>query len=511
MIKINTATSKIIAPDGSLASGTLTVWPNTSYEYNELAGRRKVAAHKISRQITDGLLATALALPPTRGANHDTEGVYYFAKFRTVGVEWTEYWDIAADGPAELEITDIVRVNTSQTPALVLVPGPPGQGGGLQSGLSVFTGLNDTTPEGFTALDFTIDKGWKFLSGWGGNYSYPNVIYVDIDGVIRPVFYEHDSQCIAYWNTSTNAYDLVLALYEFSTLNSYVQIEHLLNIYYVWDGEAFFWRQSGEGFIRKSNAYPNLPFVRESRLININDVLYMINKNGIRSYNPALDIADNAILDTTVLSYDPETGDLITNSAVDWEVGDFIQFNSDWTTEILSKTSDTEYTIGIEYGITENDTAGFYSRPSCLTDLVYDPEQQLLGGRFIMPVVDGDNIYIIGGKWDGSPQAKVHIYNITANTLTEQPYTVAGRYEYIWPSQPVGDYIYAAGNDISNEWDFQAVKINYKTGEVVRLPDLPASVSSFTILEGERIYVRTNNKGLYSFDANNIYRLIRKD
>lgn len=121
MITIKTENSKITNPDGTLFNGILEITPNTHFEYTETDGsRRKVSKNPIIVNIENGKIQNK-NIAPTRNANHDIEQIYYKVRYKSGTKEFFEYWDIPADGPQEIEITEINTLQTSENDKTIYI------------------------------------------------------------------------------------------------------------------------------------------------------------------------------------------------------------------------------------------------------------------------------------------------------------------------------------------------------------------------------------------------------
>lgn len=141
MKTIVTITSIVRLLDGTPANGTITITPNSAFEYDEGLERRKIPVFPITREIKNGLLLTPLSLAPTSGANHDHANITYIAKwtFPIPGSSakpksFTEIWVIPQTAPATIELTSIENVQTGAGLPPILkgekgddgLPGTPG-------------------------------------------------------------------------------------------------------------------------------------------------------------------------------------------------------------------------------------------------------------------------------------------------------------------------------------------------------------------------------------------------
>jgi hypothetical protein len=114
MITIQTVTSKIRDPNGTLSSGKITVQASEAFECQDAGSPLKITTEKIEVTIASGAV-TAFTLAPTYGASHDKTGLYYIARFYTTSASWTEYWVIDGAGAASLEITSVIQTTPSST------------------------------------------------------------------------------------------------------------------------------------------------------------------------------------------------------------------------------------------------------------------------------------------------------------------------------------------------------------------------------------------------------------
>lgn len=138
VITIRTQTSRIITPDGELATGVLVVQPNAEFEFDGEGGRKLVSPSAVRVAFTEGELDEPLVLAPTKGAGHDRTGILYTATFeahnaaqRKIGV-WTQYWELdEATIESPIEITAVPLVSVDDLPAYIVVDevGPQGPQG----------------------------------------------------------------------------------------------------------------------------------------------------------------------------------------------------------------------------------------------------------------------------------------------------------------------------------------------------------------------------------------------
>lgn len=150
MITIETDTSRIINPDGSLASGTIIINPVDSFEFTETDdSRKKVSTEPIQETFEDGVLDTSFEIAPTLNADQNKSNLYYAVEFITNSANWTEFWVIDANGPTTLEITDVTEVIVDQVASTTdFIP---------SDDVSVEP-IADGIPR--AGADGTIDPGW---------------------------------------------------------------------------------------------------------------------------------------------------------------------------------------------------------------------------------------------------------------------------------------------------------------------------------------------------------------
>lgn len=174
MITVKTDTSRISDADGNLASGTITLWPNVSFQYlADGTDPIKVTTRKRSFNFTDGLLNDDFDLHPTYGPSHDPQiGVYFNVVYQFAGEPTPtiqDKWAIDQNGAAELEITEVQRVG---------VPTPPPA----------------------SILTYTFDKTSAPASVWTIPHPlgrFPSVTIVDSGGIVVA------PQEVKYLNQST--------------------------------------------------------------------------------------------------------------------------------------------------------------------------------------------------------------------------------------------------------------------------------------------------------------------
>jgi hypothetical protein len=150
MITIETDDSRIINPDGSLASGTIIISPNEGFEYTEEDDtRKKVTTEPVQVTFTAGILDDVLELAPTLNASQNKTNLYYEVQFITNSRSWTEFWVIDADGADPIEITAVTEVIVDQVASTVdFIP---------SDDVSVEP-VADGIPR--ARADGTIDPGW---------------------------------------------------------------------------------------------------------------------------------------------------------------------------------------------------------------------------------------------------------------------------------------------------------------------------------------------------------------
>ncbi len=150
MITIETDTSRIINPDGSLASGTIIISPNEDFEFTEDDDtRKKVTTEPVQVTFADGVLDDTLELAPTLNADQNKTNLYYEVQFITNSRSWTEYWVLDESGPDPIEITAVTEVIVDQVASTVdFIP---------SDDVSV-----EPVPDGIPRAreDGTIDPGW---------------------------------------------------------------------------------------------------------------------------------------------------------------------------------------------------------------------------------------------------------------------------------------------------------------------------------------------------------------
>jgi hypothetical protein len=150
MITIETDISRIINPDGSLATGTILISPNVDFEFTENDDtRKKVTTEPAQVTFAAGILDASFNLAPTLNADQNKTNLYYEVQFITNSRSWTEFWILDADGPAVLEITAVTEVIVDQVASTVdFIP---------SDDVSVEP-VADGIPR--ARADGTIDPGW---------------------------------------------------------------------------------------------------------------------------------------------------------------------------------------------------------------------------------------------------------------------------------------------------------------------------------------------------------------
>lgn len=198
LITIQTVTSRILNPDGSLATGTIIIAPNEAFEFTEDdATRKKVTTEPIEATFTDGVLDATFEIAPTLNADQNKVNLYYEAQFITHSRNWTEFWVIDAAGANPLELTDITEVIVDQVASTVdFIP---------SDDVSVAP-IADGIPR--ARADGTIDPGW--ILGIPNStivYRYVAATFEDLPSTLTSadlaIGYVQDSQQIFIWAGSS--------------------------------------------------------------------------------------------------------------------------------------------------------------------------------------------------------------------------------------------------------------------------------------------------------------------